>query len=178
MRISKRSLPWGLLTVRGIIGVAFGIAALAWPDATARAIVLLFAIFFLVDGAAAIVFGLTQEQRSRPLGVAEGTIGVIVAVLAIAAPQAMATVLVFMLGIWAALSGIVETGIGVQMSRVSPAGYVLTIVGILSLVFGVVLMFFPETGIVLLTRLLGIYAVVFGLALFGLGVALRRRRSY
>jgi uncharacterized membrane protein HdeD (DUF308 family) len=71
----------------------------------------------------------------------------------------------------------VETGIGFQMARVSPAGYVLAVVGVLSLIFGGALMFFPDTGIVVLTRLLGAYALVFGGILGFLGVTMWRRQG-
>jgi uncharacterized membrane protein HdeD (DUF308 family) len=177
MNLENSSLSFRLLLIRGVIAIGFGLVALSWPEATARAVVILFAVFFLVDGLTALIFGLAQRSGGRPLGITEGGIGLIIAILALLAPEAMATALVFLLGIWAVLSGLVETGIGFQMARVSPAGYVLAVVGVLSLIFGGALMFFPDTGIVVLTRLLGAYALVFGGILGFLGVTMWRRQG-
>src|SRR3978361_1021373 len=71
---------WWVLMARGIWAIARGICALAWPGITLLYLVLLFSVFTIVDGVAAIILGFRGE--------ADGTVWwtmVMLGVLAIAA---------------------------------------------------------------------------------------------
>ena len=47
--VTRLTRNWRLLTLRGMIAVLFGLAALVWPGATLTALALLFGAYALVD---------------------------------------------------------------------------------------------------------------------------------
>src|SRR5215213_4040753 len=48
---------WWVLIVRGVAAIIFGFIALVWPDVTLTFLIILFAVYALFDGAAAIAAG-------------------------------------------------------------------------------------------------------------------------
>jgi uncharacterized membrane protein HdeD (DUF308 family) len=53
----------------------------------------------------------------------------------------------------------------------------LAVGGILSIVFGVLLIIWPAAGLVTMAWLIGLYALLFGILLIGLGFRLRGLRE-
>jgi uncharacterized membrane protein HdeD (DUF308 family) len=49
---------WGAMVLRGIAAVLFGLAALLWPGMTLLVLLVIFALYALVDGLFAIVAGI------------------------------------------------------------------------------------------------------------------------
>src|ERR1700761_3212817 len=97
------------LIVRGILALAVGIMALAWPGVTVLALVILFAIYaFIAAGLEAVrAFGSAQAGPGFGhllLGLGDLAAGVI----ALAWPGPTALVLVLIVASWAAVAGVVE----------------------------------------------------------------------
>src|SRR4051812_33561978 len=61
---------WWLLALRGLLGVIFGIVALAMPVATILALVLLFSAYMLVDGCFALYTAVRAMRRRDSWGMA------------------------------------------------------------------------------------------------------------
>jgi hypothetical protein len=59
---------WWVFTLRGLIAIAFGLAALLWPALTLGVMVLLFGLFALFEGGLTIVtsFGKGDEKGGSP----------------------------------------------------------------------------------------------------------------
>lgn len=51
---------WGALAVRGMAAIAFGIAAVFWPQITLVTLVYLFGAYILVSGIVNLIVGLTN----------------------------------------------------------------------------------------------------------------------
>src|SRR3982751_3577092 len=51
---------WGALAIRGMVAIAFGIAAVFWPGVTLVTIVYLFGAYILVSGLVSLIMGLTN----------------------------------------------------------------------------------------------------------------------
>jgi len=101
------------LIVRGILALAVGIMALAWPEVTVLALVILFAVYaFIAAGLEAMrAFGSAQAGPVAGhllLGLADLAAGVI----ALTWPGPTALVLVLIVASWAAAAGLVEIGVG------------------------------------------------------------------
>jgi uncharacterized membrane protein HdeD (DUF308 family) len=163
------------LIVRGVLALAVGIIALAWPSVTILALVILFATYaFIAAGlqamrafsspAAGPVFG------HLLLGLADLAAGVI----ALAWPGPTALVLVLIVGIWAVIAGIVE--IAAAFGAGEPAGTraLFTLGGLASVAFGVVLCARPGIGAVTLALLFGLFSLVYGAWMLVQGIELRR----
>lgn len=166
---------WWALLIRGIAAVLFGILALIWPGATWVAIGILFGAYAFVDGIFAIVAAVRvaeSHQRWWPL-VLEGAIGLIIAAITFYDVGITILALYFTIAVWALLTGVLEIVAAVQLRKVIQNEGWLIFGGILSIVFGVLMVWRPIAGAVAVAWIIGIYAVVFGFMMIGLSLRLR-----
>jgi uncharacterized membrane protein HdeD (DUF308 family) len=83
-------------------------------------------------------------------------------------------VLVYLIAAWAVITGIFEIAAAVRLRHHVAGEWLLAVVGILSVAFGVLLFAAPGPGAVVLAWWLGAYVFVFGILLLGLAFRLRR----
>ena len=167
---------WWILAVRGVVAVIFGLLALIWPEITLLALVLVFGAYAFVDGVFALVAAVRGRQLaggSRAWLVLEGLLGVGAGVVAVLWPDITALALLWVIAVWAVLTGVLEILAAVRLRRVLDNEWLLVVAGVLSIVFGLILMIWPESGAIGLVWLIGIYAIVFGVVLLGLALRLR-----
>lgn len=167
---------WWLLVLRGVAAIGFGVLMFIWPGPTLAALVMLFGAYALVEGTFAIasgVFGGPLSGRSRWLLVLEGLVGVTVGVLTFLAPGITAVGLLYYIGAWAIVTGILEVVAAVQLRKEISDEWLLIFDGILSLVFGVLVFIYPGASALSVLWLIGIYAVVFGATTVALGFRLK-----
>jgi uncharacterized membrane protein HdeD (DUF308 family) len=167
-------INWWVLAIRGLIGIALGIAAFAWTGITLTVLILIFAAYLLVDGAFAIVAGI--RGRSWLLAL-EGALGIAVGVVAVLWPAITALALLLLIAAWAVLTGIVELAAAVLLRRILRNEWLLVVAGIASLVFGVLLVLSPSAGLVTIVWLIGAYALITGVLSLGLALRMRSNRA-
>lgn len=170
---------WWVLVVRGVAAVLFGLVALIWPDITLWVLVLLFGAYALVDGVFAL--GAAVARRDVPTGqrvwlVIEGIAGIAAAVAAVFWPSITALALLLLISAWAVVTGVLEIVAAIQLRRELTGEWLLALSGVLSVLFGLLLLIRPAEGAIAVVWLIGIYAIVFGVALVALGLRLRRPR--
>jgi uncharacterized membrane protein HdeD (DUF308 family) len=168
---------WRLVAVRGVAAIAFGAATLAWPRLTLWALVVLFGAYALVDGVFAFINAFTYEfstNGQRVLLLLEGVCGVAAGVITFVWPAITALVLLYLIAAWAIVTGVLEIAAAVALRGVARNRWWLVLGGAASIVFGVVLMITPGPGALVITWLIGWYAVVFGVVLLMLALEARR----
>jgi uncharacterized membrane protein HdeD (DUF308 family) len=82
-------------------------------------------------------------------------------------------VLLYFIAAWAIVTGIFEIVAAIQLRRAITGEWLMILGGILSIVFGIVLVLFPEAGALGLIWVIGGYAIVFGLLFIFLAFRLR-----
>lgn len=166
---------WWTVVLRGILAIVFGIVALVSPGVTLVSLALVFGAYAFVDGVFAIVGAFGHRGREAVWYVLDGILGIAVGVATFFFPGITAQALVFLIGLWAILTGIFEVVAGFELpvSR----DWLLALAGVLSIVFGVLVFANPISGAVAVVWLIGIYAVVFGITLLVFGFRLRGLRS-
>jgi uncharacterized membrane protein HdeD (DUF308 family) len=170
---------WWTLALRGAIAVLFGICAFVWPSITALAIVLLFAAFAFVEGIFAFIaafrWGLAGGQRL--ILILMGLLGLGVGIGAFAVPGIAAVVLVAFVAWWAIITGVLQIVVAVEMRKAIENEWLLVLGGIFSVLFGILLLWRPLTGVLTLTWLFGFYALFFGFMQLAVGFRLRALQS-
>jgi uncharacterized membrane protein HdeD (DUF308 family) len=170
---------WWALLIRGIAAVLFGLAALLWPGLTLYVLIIFFGAYALVDGVFAIVAGIRGTAgggRRRWLLLAEGLLGVLAGLFAFFYPGMTALVLLYVIAFWAILTGILEIVMAISLRREIENEWLMGLSGVLSVLFGVVLAVLPGVGLLSLVWLIGIYAIIFGMAQIALGFRVRSHR--
>jgi uncharacterized membrane protein HdeD (DUF308 family) len=169
------SRNWWAVLLRGLAGIAFGLATLIAPGISIAGLIILFGAYALIDGVLAIVSAVRRRGRHDRWGllVLEGIVGVGAAVVTVLWPGLTALALLFVIAGWAIVTGVLEIASAVVLRKQITGEWLLVLSGIASLIFGVVLFLFPVAGVVAIALLIGSYALVFGIILVVLAFRLR-----
>jgi uncharacterized membrane protein HdeD (DUF308 family) len=167
---------WGLVALRGVFALVFGLLTLFRPDISLFALLLLFGSYALVDGVASVATALAN-RRDEPFWGAlllGGLAGIVIGGLTLFMPGNTARVLLYFIATWALLIGVAEIVAAVTLRKEIQREWFLGLAGVLAIVFAVVLFLFPGAGALAMTLWIGAYAAVAGVLLIALGVELRR----
>ncbi len=158
-----------MLAVRGVAAITFGVLALVWPGITLSALLIVFGAFVFVDGVTAIAMAITDESSMpRWVLLLDGIAGVIIATITLVAPDVTALALLYLIAAWALITGSLLIGGAVSGETFGRPGWVMALDGVISVVFGILLIAWPGDGIVAIVWTLGLYAIFTGATmLFG-----------
>jgi uncharacterized membrane protein HdeD (DUF308 family) len=167
---------WWAVGIRGVIGILFGLVALFLPGATMLSLVLVFAAYAFVDGVFAIVSAVRAARERERWGylLLEGIVDIAAAAVAVLWPGITVVAFVFVVAFWAIFTGVLELMAAFRLDFIDGRGW-LIFGGIVSVLYGVLLIVAPMIGAVVLTWWLGAYALVFGVCLVVLAFKLRAR---
>ncbi len=171
---------WWLMLLRGLAAILFGFLAWTWPGLTVLALLMFFAAYALVEGVTAIAMGVSGREEGRTWWqmILVGLLGIAAAIVTIFWPQLTAVVLVTAIGIWAILRGVFEVGAAIRLRRVIEGEWMLILSGVLSVLFGILLLSRPGAGILAIVWLIGIFAVAWGLVESALAFRLRHLKHH
>jgi len=168
------SRHWWLLALRGVIALLFGVLAFAWPGMTIAILVALFGAYVLVDGVFTTIVAVRQRTNTRWwLVLLEGVVGIAAGILTFFWPSITALVLFYLIAAWAVVSGVFKLLAAIQLRKEIANEWMFAISGIISILFGVLLMILPTIGMLALIWLIAAYAIVFGLIMLILAFQLR-----
>lgn len=170
MELSSRH--WWVFAVRGIAAILFGILAFALPGITLTVLVLLWGAYALVDGVLSLVsaFRTTHDHRWGLL--IEGLVGIGAGIVTFTWPGLTALVLLYIIAVWALITGVLELIAAFRLRRVIHDEWWLVLGGVASVVFGVLMLAMPAAGALALVWLIASYAIVFGVLMIALAVRL------
>ena len=154
----------GWVILRGVVSMLFGLLILAWPAITLRTLLVVFGIFAIAAGVFAILSGLRAEgRRDRWLHLGEGVVAALAGIVALGWPGVTAFALLYMIAAWAIVTGVMEMAGAFQTRLAAMPEWLLLASGIISVVFGILLLVWPYMGVLALVWLIGIYAIVSGI---------------
>ena len=173
------SRRWWIVAARGIVAVAFGIAALVAPAQTLALLVSLFGVFAVADGFFTIGAGLSLNWLSLFL---QGVVGGGVGLLTLFYRPAADMWFVYFIMAWAFSTGGLELIGAFRLRRMVHGDLVkgewlLGASGILSLLFGGLVAAQSDAAGASFVWILGGYAIVSGALLLALAVNIRDWRQ-
>jgi uncharacterized membrane protein HdeD (DUF308 family) len=169
-----RNWPW--MALRGVAAVVFGLVLLLRPADSVEALVLVFGAFAFLTGLFTVVSAVVNRQ-TEPYWVSllvSGMASVAIGVVTYLMPAVTARTLLYLVAIWAAVVGVAEILAAVRLRREITGEWFLVAAGVLSVVFGVLLVLFPGAGALALVMWIGAYALVAGVVMFAFALRLRR----
>jgi uncharacterized membrane protein HdeD (DUF308 family) len=167
---------WWAIGIRGVLAILFGLIALFLPGATMLSLVLLFAAYVFVDGVFGIVSAVRAARQHERWGylALEGLVNIAAAALAVLWPAITVVAFVLLIAFWAILTGILELAAAFRL-EIDDGRWWLVFGGLVSVVYGALLIVAPMIGAVVLTWWLAAYALLFGVSLLVLAFSLRAR---
>jgi uncharacterized membrane protein HdeD (DUF308 family) len=177
-RLSTFAANWRALALRGLVALLFGLVVLFWPGLVLTVLALLFGIYAAVDGAITFVPALRSPDRGaqRSLPLAEGAVSIIAGLVALLWPGLTASGLVYVIVVWAVVTGILKILTAILLRAEVENGWLLAGSGALSVLFGTILVVLASSDVPFLAPFIGAFAVVVGLALIVFAFRLRERR--
>ena len=162
------------LILRGVLALAIGIMALAWPGVTVFALVVMFAVFAFMGAG----FEAVRAFSSRTAGPVFGhlllaVVDVAAGMIALVWPVPTALVLVLLIGSWAVGTGVIEIVSAFRKGETAGTRALYILGGLVSVAFGVVLFAHPVMGAVSLALLFGLFNLVWGSWTLVRGIELR-----
>jgi uncharacterized membrane protein HdeD (DUF308 family) len=165
---------WWLIVVRGVLAIVFGLVAIFLPGATMLSLVLVYAGYTLAHGIAGIAAGVRSASHHHRWGwfILEGVANIGAAAIALFWPGLTLLIFVVVVGVWAAASGVFMIIASFRLHATHGRVW-LAIGGIVSVLYGALLLIAPMLGILVVVWWLGAYALAFGVSLLIVGIKLR-----
>jgi uncharacterized membrane protein HdeD (DUF308 family) len=172
------SETWGLLMVRGVLAVIFGVIAITMPGPALLAVVILFGAYAFVDGIVAIIafFGARGRKGAWWLLFA-GILGLMAGVLTLFFPGMTALALLSLVAAWSIVTGVFAIAAAIRLRKELTGEWRLYLAGALSITFGVLLVLNAATGLLALMWLMGFYAILYAVMLISLALRVRHIRG-
>jgi uncharacterized membrane protein HdeD (DUF308 family) len=151
---------------RAIVALVFGTLAIGWPGIGLGEFVLLFGVYIVLDGLAALAAGLAGEGAAERWGFfLEGAVSCTLGVIAIAQPF-VPVVLIYVAAAWGVITGILEIVIAAHLHAPARSEWMLSLAGISSIFLGMLLMTVPAAGSAGVIPVIAAYAFTFSLLMF------------
>ncbi len=162
---------WWAFMLRGLLALLLGCLALFWPTTSISWLLRIAGLFLIIDGLA-VVFSFRQLDMGRS-GTAQGVITLVLGVILLLLPETSIRLAFVLLGIWALISGAGYLWNGWSMDSDDPErGTALTLGG-LGAIAGLVLLFWPGTGVVAIGWLIAIAAFIVAAVLISVALRLK-----
>ena len=165
---------WWILVLRGAAALIFGVLAVLWPGVTLLVLIALFSAYAIVTGIAELV-GAFRHRGAEGwwLVLLLGVVSVAAGVIAVIYPAITALVLVLVIGFNAIFSGVIDIAMAIRLRKEIRNEWLLALAGILSIVFGAMVVLVPGAGALALIWLIAAYAIVIGILFIVLGFRVR-----
>ncbi len=165
---------WWALLLRGLVSILFGVACFVDPRLVGLSLVLLFAIFSIVDG----LFGLAASAGAARRGdrwvwlAIESVSSIVIGGMLLVMPAVTLTVLFIIIAVKAAITGALLLLSSIRLDAVHGRG-LLALSGFINIGFAVIIFASPVLGMKIVVWWLGAWALVIGVILMMLGVKLK-----
>ncbi|PYJ06236.1 MAG: hypothetical protein DME39_03855 [Verrucomicrobia bacterium] len=175
MLIETLKRHWWVPVIRGIAAIVFGVIAFVYPGLTVAVLVLLFGAWVLVDGIFRVIGAIGHRASDKEWGfdLIIGIVGIIIGFLTFHAPQITALALIIYIAAWALMIGATEIALAIKLRREIKGEWFLILMGLVSIVFAVMLLWNPAVGAAALIWIMAWYAVILGVLGIIFGFRLR-----
>ncbi len=170
---------WGWVALRGVVAILFGLMALLMPAITLSALVLVWGAFALVAGVLALVAGVRIRDNGKPLWalIVVGLLGIAAGIVTFVYPGLTALVLLYIIAIWALVSGVFQIVAAIRFRKDIRNEWLLGLSGLVSILFGGMMIMQPGAGALALVWVIGLYAVFFGILLLVFSFRLKQHKT-
>ena len=170
---------WGWLLFFGILMVAAGVAAVAWPGPTVVVLAILFCIQIIVSGIFSFInaFAADESGGMRVWNVILGLLGIVIGLYAVRHIIVSVVALALLIGIYWVAYGIAQIYTAIAGRELPHRGW-MGFIGVLSLVAGIIVIMWPAPSLVTLAIVLGVWLIIYGIMEIALALQVRSAISH
>lgn len=166
---------WWAWAIRGAVAVLFGILALVLPGVTFGVLVILFGAWLMIDGILHLMIAGRPGVQHRGWHIVDGFVGILLAIFAFVWPLSTGITLVYLVALWAVLTGISRIALAIRLHGSAAREWLIGLGGLLAVLFGIFIFFWPASGALAITLWIGIYAIFAGFVYLGTAFRMRSR---
>jgi uncharacterized membrane protein HdeD (DUF308 family) len=166
---------WWAILLRGLLALGLAACAFVWPERTLEIFVKLLGAYFLIDGVIGAIGVYRSGDRASPL--MQTVVSLAIGLVLLFWTGISAKLFLILVGLWLALQGI---SLFLAAFRMSPAEQERTptmAIGAIMVLVGAVFVFWTDTGVVAISWLVGLAALVIGGLLIYLATRVRRLQA-
>lgn len=166
---------WWLILLRGVCAIVFGVLTFLWPGITLLTLVALYGAFALVDGVFSLIAAVTSGAPQPRWWLAlVGILGILAGIAALLSPDTVGLVLLFFIAGWSIAGGVLQIIGAIQLRKEIDDEWLLIASGVVSILFGALIIAFPLAGAVGLAYAIGAFAIVYGTLTVGFSLRLKK----
>ena len=159
-----KRVRWAL-GINGVLSLAFGVVILVWPGISLYALVILFGAFSLASGIVGLAAAIRgKSMQGRGWLVVSSLASIAVGVLVFLWTGMSALALLYVIGAYAVMLGIIAIGGGFWLPLNGGDRALLALSGLVSILFGIVMFAKPGDGALVLLALIAALALVRGIS--------------
>jgi uncharacterized membrane protein HdeD (DUF308 family) len=171
---------WWMFVLRGVLAIVYGILAWAWPGLTVSVMVIVLGAYVIADGGAMILNALLGRELtvvSRLLYVMAGLATIACGLIIWIWPGITARIVMILFGVWATVLGVGALALAVARRPSLAHAWLLGLIGLAAIVFGLVTIMRPGAGALSLVWLIATFSIVLGAFLIVFGFFMRAEKS-
>jgi uncharacterized membrane protein HdeD (DUF308 family) len=159
-----KRLRWAL-GLNGALSIALGVVIIIWPSISLYSLVIVFGAYALATGIVGLVAAIGGPvEAGRGWLVLSSLVAIAVGVTVFLWTDMSALALLYVIGAYAVTLGIIAVGGAFWLPLDTGDSVLLSLTGIVSILFGIVMFAKPGDGALVLLALIAAYALVVGLA--------------
>jgi uncharacterized membrane protein HdeD (DUF308 family) len=166
---------WWAIMLRGILALGLSACAIFWPEKTMGIFIKLLGAYFLIDGLAGSIGAYRSGDKGSQL--MQSVVSLALGLVLLLWTGVSAKIFLILVGVWLLLQGV---GVFLSSRKIDPVEGERSLMGVIGgimAVIGIVFIFWTDTGVVGISWLIGIGALVVGLLLVYLATRVRRLQS-
>jgi uncharacterized membrane protein HdeD (DUF308 family) len=170
--VTVRQPRWWWVLVMGLISIAAGVLAIAYPDITLRVLGLLIGIYLLIAGAVWVILAVDEEGSpgAHVLRLIVGFLAILAGLICVVRPGASVLAVLLAVAFWFLMVGVADLARAVLEPR---GRWFSALFGVLGVAIGVILIADPDIGVNTIALIVGIGFIVRGLLEMVAGMFLR-----
>ncbi len=175
---------WWSLLIRGLTAIGLGAFAMVARDIHLSQLALAFFGYALIDGLVGFAGAVNAAENHQRWGslLSEALVSIAAALVIVGFRSITYQKLIYSIAAWALLTGIFETVSALRLRRHIQGEWLMALSAFASLLLGIVMIALPLASPAGIALWVGLYAVLFGVLLIGLGFRMRAwsrdRRRY
>jgi uncharacterized membrane protein HdeD (DUF308 family) len=153
------------LGINGVLSIAFAVVILIWPGISLFALSIVFGVFTAASGVLGLIAAIRGPIRDgRGWLVLSSLISIAFGVFVLVRTDLSSLALLYVVGAYAVSLGIITIGAGFWLPLDGGDRATLTLTGIVSILFGIVIFAEPGDGAIVLLALIAAYELVKGVS--------------